>query len=268
MNKKCARFAETKCYHGDMIMPEKKTRILGVIPARFKSSRFNGKPLALIDGIPMIMRTYLQAKKSELLDKLVVATDDSKIYNYCESESIPVIMTSDNCLTGTDRIAEVATLLDYDLYINIQGDEPVIDPDSISQIAKLYNEHKDYTVYNLYKVMSDMREVNSHTIVKVIVNQNDELLYMSRLPIPYSNSSLIQKFKQQIPVYGFTKEALSIFSSYNRTLNEKFEDVEILRFVDLGYKVKMAETFVDSIAVDVPSDILKVEKFLHLKNKK
>lgn len=244
-------------------MVNKKTKILGVIPARYKSTRFEGKPLALIAGIPMIKRTYLQAKKSTLLDDLIVATDDNRIIDYCKSENMPVIMTSSNCLTGTDRLAEVATQLDYDLYINIQGDEPVIDPDSISQIINIYNQYgNEYMVYNLYKTITDMKEINSKTIIKVIVNENNDVIYMSRLPIPFSNSDLKQNFKQQIPAYGFTKDALTIFANNNKTINEQYEDVELLRFIDLGYKIKMQETTVDSIAVDIPSDIFKVENYL------
>jgi len=249
-------------------MVKKNTKILGVIPARYKSTRFEGKPLTLINRIPMIKRTYTQAKKSELLDELVVATEDTRILEYCESEGIPVIMTSDNCLTGTDRLAEVSKKLDFDLYVNIQGDEPVIDPNAISQIVDIYHQYgNEYMVYNLYKIIDDMEEVNSRTIIKVIVNEQDEVMYMSRLPVPFSNSGLIQQFKQQIPVYGFTKDALSIFSNHKKTINEQYEDVELLRFVDLGYKIKMSETKVDSIAVDVPEDVKKVEKFLEQKNK-
>lgn len=247
-------------------MVKKKTRILGVIPARYKSTRFEGKPLALINGVPMIKRTYNQTKKSEVLDELIVATDDIRILTYCESEGIPVIMTSENCLTGTDRLAEVSKKMDFDLYVNIQGDEPIIDPKAISQIVDIYHQYgNEYMVYNLYKIIDNMNEVNSHTIIKVIVNEKDEVMYMSRLPIPFSNSKLVQQFRQQIPVYGFTKDALSIFSNHKKTINEQYEDIELLRFVDLGYKIRMSKTKVDSIAVDVPSDIQKVEKFLNKK---
>jgi 3-deoxy-manno-octulosonate cytidylyltransferase (CMP-KDO synthetase) len=237
--------------------------ILGVIPARYKSTRFEGKPLVEIDGIPMIKRTFLQAQKSHLLQNLVVATEDQRIVSYCESEKIPVIMTSDNCLTGTDRLAEVAQAYAYDFYINIQGDEPVIDPVTISQVISEYEMHGDrYIAYNLYKVISDPHEINSQTIVKVVVNEHDELMYMSRLPIPFSKSGLPPKIKQQIPVYGFTRKALEIFSAQGKSCNEQFEDVELLRFVDHGHKLKMAETFADSISVDVPEDVAKVERFL------
>jgi 3-deoxy-D-manno-octulosonate cytidylyltransferase len=239
--------------------------IIGVIPARYKSTRFEGKPLVLINGIPMLKRTYLQAKKSKLLTKIIVATEDERIVDFCLSEKIPVEMTSAECLTGTDRVAEISLKYKSDLYINIQCDEPVIDPKSIEQIANLYMSSKgQYHVYNLYKVIHDETEINSNTIIKVITNHLDETMYMSRLPVPYSNSGLPPNFKQQIPVYGFTRLALEFFSSHKKTLNEQFEDIELLRFVDLGYKIKMEETSVDSIAVDVPDDIEKVVKFLNI----
>lgn len=243
-----------------------KPKILGVIPARYKSSRFEGKPLCLINGIPMIKRTYLQAKQSNLLDGLVVATEDERIKQYCEIENIPVIMTSDNCLTGTDRLAEVSKSLNYDLYVNIQGDEPVIDPKSIEEIINEYLKYEEeFIAYNLYKMITDISEVNTDTIIKVITNEKDELMYMSRLGVPFNKSNFELKYKKQICVYGFTKQALDVFSSRTKTLNEQYEDIEILRFVDMGYKVKMKETTVDSIAVDVPSDVKKVENFLEKK---
>ena len=248
---------------------ELKLSIIGVIPARYKSSRYEGKPLALINGIPMIKRTYEQAKKSKLLDELVVATEHEKIKEYCESENIPVVMTTDNCLTGTDRIAEVAQEKHFDLYVNIQGDEPVIDPKSIDEIVNEYKHYQDeYVAYNLYKVIDDESEVTANTIIKTIVNEKDELMYMSRLGIPFNKSKNKVKHKKQVCVYGFTKKALELFSSRDKTLNEQFEDIEILRFVDMGYKVKMKETFVDSIAVDIPEDVKKVEDFLNQKGLK
>jgi 3-deoxy-D-manno-octulosonate cytidylyltransferase len=238
-------------------------KILGVIPARYQSSRFEGKPLCMISGVPMIKRTYMQALRSKRLDRLIVATDDKRIEAYCKQESIPVMMTSPSCLTGTDRIAEVAQRESYDLYVNIQGDEPVIDPDSIDEIVELFLAHRDeYVAYNLYKYIDDPSETVSETIIKTVVNEKDELLYMSRLPIPFSKSGELPKYKKQVCVYGFTKKALHIFSSREKTMNEMYEDIEILRFVDMGYKVKMKRTEADSIAVDVPADVQKVEQFL------
>jgi 3-deoxy-D-manno-octulosonate cytidylyltransferase len=242
-------------------------RIIGVIPARYNSSRFQGKPLRLINGIPMIKRTYEQAKKSTLLDKLVVATDSVKIENYCNQEGIPVVMTSERHSTGTDRLSEVAKKEDYDFYINIQGDEPVIDVKSIDEIVNDYKKHtKDYEVFALYKKIDNPLEIDSDTIVKVIVSESDELIYMSRHPVPFNKSSGQVVYNKQVCVYGFTKKSLSIFSERNKTHNEQFEDIELLRFLDLGYQVKMIETVVNSIAVDIPEDIKKVEDYLNKNN--
>ena len=243
-------------------------RILGVIPARYKSSRFEGKPLYKIKNIPMIKRTYIQASKSQLLTKLIVATDSDIIEEYCNNENIPVVMTSEDCLTGTDRIAEVATKEHYDLYVNIQGDEPVIDPISIDEIVEEFKTHGDkYVAYNLYKNIDtkNTKEVEENTIIKTIVNEKDELMYMSRLGIPFNKSNIKPTFKKQVCVYGFTKKALELFSNKDKALNELHEDIEILRFLDMGYKVKMRETQVDSIAVDTPDDVKKVEQFLKTK---
>jgi 3-deoxy-D-manno-octulosonate cytidylyltransferase len=242
-------------------------KILGVIPARYNSSRFQGKPLCLINNIPMIKRTYDRVKKSELLDKLVVATDDLKIKKYCEKESIPVVMTSDKHLTGTDRLAEVAQKEYYDLYINIQGDEPIIDHHSIDQIVDDYKKNSQlYAVYNLYKKITSKDEIDANTIIKVVVNQIDELMYMSRHPIPFNKSTNKVTYNKQVCVYGFTKKALEVFSNRNKSHNEQFEDIELLRFLDLGYPIKMLETKVDSISVDVPDDVKKVEDFLKQNN--
>ncbi len=149
-----------------------------------------------------------------------------------------------------------------------KGDEPVIDPDSINEVVEEFREHgKKYVAYNLYKVIDDDSEITSPTIIKTIVNVKDELMYMSRAAVPFSKTEEEPTVKKQVCVYGFTKEALEVFSNYTKTLNEKYEDIEILRFIDLGYKVKMRQTKMDSIAVDVPSDIQKVENFLNQKDK-
>ena len=248
-------------------VPGKGLNVLCIIPARYKSSRFPGKPLIKINGVPMIKRTYIQASKSPILTDLIGATEDIRIFDYCQSEGMKVVLTSDNCLTGTDRLAEVFQMPEYknyDFYINIQGDEPVIDPEVIDQILNDYNQFGErYIAYNLYKFIDTKEEISSKTIIKVIVNENDELMYMSRLPVPYSNGTIASVHKMQVPVYGFTSRALEIFSLHQKTINEQFEDIELLRFMDLGHKIKLTETKAASIAVDVPSDILKVESFLN-----
>ena len=241
----------------------KKIKTLGVIPARYKSSRFEGKPLVKISGVPMIKRTFDRVKNSKYLDDLVVATEDERIFEYCESQGIPAEMTSDNCSTGTDRVSEIAEKKDYDFYINIQGDEPVIDPLVIDQLIDSFITNGDkYSAYNLYKPIADKTLVENENIVKVIVSELDELIYLSRLPIPYSKASPYPQYLQQVCSYGYTSKALALFRSHDKTINERFEDIELLRFTDLGFKVKMIRTSADSIAVDIPADVPKVEKFL------
>ena len=172
-------------------------------------------------------------------------------------------MTSDKCLTGTDRVSEIAEKSDYDFYINIQGDEPVIDPLVIDQLIDSFITNGDkYSAYNLYKPLTDKTLIESENIIKVIVSELDELIYLSRLPIPYSKAGLYPTHFQQVCSYGYTSNALALFRSYGKTINERFEDIELLRFIDLGFKVKMIHTSADSIAVDIPEDVSKVEKFL------
>ena len=249
-----------KKYIGPM---KKNIKTLGVIPARYKSSRFEGKPLVKISGVPMIKRTFDQVKNSKYLDDLLVATEDERIFKYCESQNIPAEMTSDNCSTGTDRVSEIAEKRNYDFYINIQGDEPVIDPSVIDQLIDSFITNGDkYSAYNLYKSVTDKTLIESENIVKVIVSELDELIYMSRLPIPYSKAGPDPNHFQQVCSYGYTPKALALFRSHGKTINERFEDIELLRFIDLGFKVKMIRTTADSVAVDIPADISKVEKFL------
>lgn len=237
--------------------------VCGVIPARYQSSRFEGKPLALIAGVPMLQRTYERVKSCPGLDHLTVATDDAKIEQFCREAGIPCVMTSSECLTGTDRVAEVARQTDYDFYVNIQGDEPVIESSTIDQVVDSYREHKnEYAAYNLFKTVDSEEEPESPSMIKVIVNEHDELLYMSRCPVPFEKGRNEVGFRKQVCVYGFTREALELFASRGKGPVEQAEDIEILRFIEMGRKVRMIETKSESIAVDRPEDIARVEAWL------
>lgn len=207
----------------------------------------------------MIKRTFERAIKSKKLNDLIIATDSQKILNFCKENSIPAILTG-HANTGTDRVALIAQKIDADLYVNIQGDEPVIDFRSIDEVIALANDEK-YAAFNLYKNI-DENEAQKSSIVKVITNEKDELLYMSRFAVPFNKSGLDLNYKKQVAVYAFKKWALEAFYGREKTLNEKFEDIEILRFLDLGFKVKMGQTKYSSIGVDFPEDILAVEDFL------
>ena len=238
-------------------------RACGVIPARYKSSRFEGKPLFPIAGVPMIKRTYDQVAKSTVLDKLIVATDDDRIAKFCQENGIPFMMTSSDCLTGTDRVAEVARRTDYNFFVNIQGDEPIIDPRTVDEVIEAYRKHRDeYIAYNLYKKVDSDDTPESNTVIKVIVNEKNELMYMSRHPVPYEKGVNERGFLKQVTVYGFTRRSLELFSSTGKSQVEKSEDIEILRFLEKGHKVMMVETELDSIAVDIPDDVKRVEAWL------
>ncbi len=238
--------------------------IIGVIPARMQSTRFPGKPLAKIAGVEMIRRTYEQAAQSQYLDKVIVATDSEVIAEFCVMNRLSVMMTSANCATGTDRVAEVAHSIRADLYVNIQGDEPVIDPAAIDAVVKAYAKHGDaYCAYNLYQPIASAEEASSPAVIKVTVNERGELVYMSRNMIPYSKAGAVDGMMRQVCVYGFTPAALGAFyMAGNKTCNEQHEDIETLRLIDLGMKVKMIETDCVSIPVDYPEDVLKVEQYL------
>jgi 3-deoxy-D-manno-octulosonate cytidylyltransferase len=241
-------------------------KVVGVIPARYSSSRFDGKPLAKINGVEMIKRTYNQVKKAKLLDQTFVATDSFKILEFCNKEKINCVLTDDNCITGTDRVINFKGNFQADIYINIQGDEPVIDPRCIDDLILEMDNDKNYDVFNMYKKIEDDTEKNSSSIIKVVLNDYNELLYMSRANIPSNKNNLNENLFKQVCVYGYRKTALEKIKYNQKSKIEKIEDIEILRFLESNIKVKMIETNYSSISVDHPSDILKVESFLQ-KNK-
>lgn len=249
-----------------MVAGVQHKKIICVIPARYKSSRFPGKPLHKIFGKEMIARTYRQVAKCSELDNIVVATDNDQIKSFCEYEDIPCVITPEECLTGTDRVAAVSKLdeyQEYEFFINVQGDEPVIDPVAVQQILKLQRDSSHYEIYNLFKLIDDKNSISSQSIIKVVTNQKNEMLYYSRLPIPFSNTRQKAKHYMQVPIYGYTRGALAAFSNRkDKTKNEQFEDVELLRFLDMGYKIKMAETTINTIAVDHLSDVPIVEDLI------
>ena len=240
-------------------------KIIGIIPARYKSSRFEGKPLADICGKPMIWWVYNQAKKVEDFFEVYVATDDIRIENYCEENEIKVIMTSFNHATGTDRICEVADKIKADLYVNIQGDEPLIEPEIIKKAIFPFYKDKDLKVSNLMTIIKNPIEVINSTIPKVITNNENVGIFLTRSPSPYPKGSIEYNYYKQVCVYGFKPEALKFFKEHSRGKIEKIEDIEILRFIENGYKVQYIEVDSDNIAVDTKKDLEKVIKIMNNK---
>lgn len=237
-------------------------KIIGVIPARYKSSRFEGKPLADICGKPMIWWVYNQAIKVKEFYEVYVATDDDLIFKTCQNLGMKVIMTSDEHKTGTDRIGEVARKIDADLYVNIQGDEPMIEPETIVEAIKPFYENKKLQVSNLMTIIKDPVDVVNFTVPKVITNKDGIGIYLTRSAAPYPKGSIDYSYYKQVCVYGFTKEALDYYCSNPRGKVESIEDIEILRFIEGGYKVQFIEVDSDTVAVDTPIDLEKVRKIM------
>ncbi len=244
-------------------MLKRKNYFLLVIPARYKSKRFPGKPLAKIKNIPMIKRTYMRCLMATKKKNIIVATDDMRIKKYCINNDIPVSLTSNKCLTGTDRIIDIARKKKYDFYINIQGDEPIFNPSDIKNIIKKLKKYPQH-VLNGYCEIKDKKIFKSKDIPKVIIGKNSDLLFMSRKPIP--SNSFNKKLKtfplRQVCAYSYPRKLLLKFSRKQKTYLENLEDIEILRFLELGISVKMLKMSSDSISVDRPEDIKKVEKKL------
>ncbi|MDA9697474.1 3-deoxy-manno-octulosonate cytidylyltransferase [Candidatus Pelagibacter sp.] len=236
-----------------------------VIPARYKSKRLPGKPLANIGGLPMIVRTYNQCAKVVSKDKIIVATDNLKIKNLCDEYNIKSIITSNKCLTGTDRVAEVAKKIKCNFYINVQGDEPFFNPHDLKMLIK-QAEKKPKEVINGYTEIKDRKLFFSSSIPKVVFDNKEYLLYMSRGPIPSNKALEFKKAWRQVCAYSFPRKALIDFTeAKNKTPIESLEDIEILRFLEKGYKVKMIKMSNKSLAVDNNEDLEKAKIYLKYK---
>lgn len=237
-----------------------------VIPARYASGRFPGKPLADINGLPMILRTYNQCLKATNKKKIFVATDDLRIKNLCKSKNINVVMTSKKCLTGTDRVAEFAKKIKADVYINVQGDEPIFNP---TDIKNLIHETKKYPndVINGYTKIKDEKQFRSGNVPKVVFRKDGRLLYMSRSPIPVTKKQKFITAWRQVCAYSLPRKALIAFSATKKkTPLEQIEDCELIRFLELGFEIRMIKMTSVSIPVDIKEDLAKVKKILK-KNK-
>ena len=240
-------------------------KFLVVIPARYQSKRLPGKPLAKIGGLPMIVRTYNQCIKVVSKDKVIIATDSLKIKKVCDEYKIKSLITSSKCLTGTDRVAEVAKKTKCKFYINVQGDEPFFNPNDLKKLIK-EAEKKPKEIINGYTEIKDKKLFFSPSIPKVVFDKKGYLLYMSRGPIPSNKALEFKKAWRQVCAYSFPRKALFDFSKIkNKTPIEYFEDIEILRFLEQGYRVKMIKMSNKSLAVDNKEDLEKAKIYLKYK---
>lgn len=241
-------------------------KIIGVIPARYQSSRFPGKPLADICGKPMIWWVYQQCRKVKDFDMVYVATDDDKIFQICSNFGIEAVMTSDKHKTGTDRIGEVARKIPADLIVNIQGDEPLLEPDTIRAAIKPFYDNPNLKISNLMTKIKDPIDVINFTVPKVITNKEGIGIYLTRATAPYPKGSLNYTYYKQVCVYGFKPDALQFYcdygAEYGKAKVEAIEDIEILRFIENGYKVQYIEVDSETVAVDTPNDLAKVRAIM------
>jgi len=235
--------------------PPKK--ILGVIPARYNSTRLPGKALREIAGRPMIHWVYLNAKRSPLLTDLVVATDSPEIERSCEAGGIPVFITGEHP-SGTDRVHEVLTRTDADFYVNIQGDEPTLRPDHLELMLQPFFDGNDAQVTTL-KVAISPEEAADPNNVKVVTSDHHSALYFSRYPIPYDRAGTggVQHFKH-IGLYAYTRDALVRYHTLPQSSLELSESLDQLRFLQNGVPIYVAETPYDTVGVDTEADLQRV----------
>ena len=233
-----------------------------IIPARYDSSRFKGKPLIDLCGVPMIVRTYRQCVKVCPSEKVFVACDDERIKKVCEQYGIKVLMTSSNCLTGTDRVAECAQKVDADVYINVQGDEPVFNAKDLEIFINAVHKFPTEILNGVCEI-DDEELFRSPTVPKVVMRADGRLLYISRAAIPTNKKNEFIKSWRQVCVYAFPKKTLVTFAGQKvKTPLEQIEDIEIIRFLELGLEVRLIPLSSESLAVDVPDDIAQVEQVI------
>lgn len=241
-------------------------KFLGVIPARYGSSRFEGKPLEVIAGKPMIEWVYKRALKSGL-DKVVVATDDIRIEEAVKKFGGEAVMTSTAHETGTDRIAEVAEKYsNYDVIINIQGDEPLIKGELIDSLMEPFLNEKDLQMATLKYRLDSMDDVDNVNHVKVVTDKNDYAIYFSRSPIPFPRNKVEGVYYKHIGIYAYKRDFVIEYASMEQTPLELSESLEQLRVLENGYKIKVLETKDKILGVDTPEDLVKVINYVKENN--
>lgn len=247
-------------------------KVVAIIPARYASSRLKGKALLTIADKPMIQHVYERAKKASLVNNVIVATDDKKIFDAVEGFAGNAAMTSPLHRTGTDRIAEVADNMDAEIIVNVQGDEPLIEPEMIDEAIRPLLQSSDILMSTLKKKITDEDELKNPNIVKVVTDKEGFAIYFSRFPIPYvragsQKSSALGGRSQKkdihykhIGLYVYRKDFLLKFAKMKPTSLEEAEKLEQLRALENGYKIKVIETQYSSIGVDTQEDLERVRK--------
>jgi 3-deoxy-manno-octulosonate cytidylyltransferase (CMP-KDO synthetase) len=235
-------------------------KIIGIIPARYASVRFPGKPLAMIGSISMIERVYRQALKSKMLNHVVIATDDERIKKHVETFKGNVAMTSPDHQSGTDRCAEVINKENekWDIVINIQGDEPYIDPEQIDLLISCFDDEQAQ-IATLVKKIRNKEDIKNPNIVKVVKDVNNHAMYFSRSEIPYNKNKEGDYYFSHIGIYGYKMDILEKISNLHQSRLEQMESLEQLRWLENGYSIKTAISDHENISVDTPEDLEKLK---------
>ena len=238
-------------------------KVVGVIPCRYASSRLPGKSLALINDNPMMWHVYQRCLESGVLDEVYIATDDERIELEAKNLGLNVVMTLGNHATGTDRVCEVAEIIKSDFYVNIQGDEPLIDPMAIKLVTNAIVNCSDPLVQasNAYAPLTNPSDVVDTNVVKVITDAESNALAYSRQPIPFPKSGRAS-YLRQLGLYAFKKSGLQIYAEQLPQYLENVEGVEMYRLLEHGFRIKMIKTNDDSVSVDTFDDLIRVQAMM------
>lgn len=236
-------------------------KIVAVIPARYESSRFPGKPLADICGKPMVQWVYDEAEKAGCFDRVIVATESEIIVSKCKELGMEVMLTSDAHPTGTDRVAEVARKVDADVYVIIMGDEPLIKAEDEKSLIAVFDE-KSADAVMLTEKFKDPVDVANTTTIKLAINDEGYLIFMSRSVIPYPKESLGYPIYKNVGCYALRKEALEFFLNTKPGNIERAEGIELLRLLENHKRIMTVEIDSESMAVDTPKDLARVQRMI------
>ena len=237
-----------------------------IIPARYDSTRFPGKPLCPLKGKPLIQHVYENSKQSRLVREVIVATDSETIFERVLAFGGKAVMTDKNHPSGTDRIAEVAASLDYDIIVNVQGDEPLIRPEMIDDVITALDDTRA-SIGTLIKKIEVPGEILDYNVVKVVFDKEKFAVYFSRAPIPFhAHHSEIRtpEYYKHIGIYSYRRDVLLALAGMEPTELEKVEKLEQLRAIENGLKIRVKETFLETFGVDTPEDLERVEKWLNI----
>lgn len=244
--------------------------VVGVIPARYASSRFQGKVLADICGKPMLQHVWEAAERALFVDEVLVACDDQRVFDACATFGARAVMTAIDHACGTDRIREAVKNIDARYVINIQADEPLLKPVMIDMVVRaLLDDPKAYMA-TLMKKIENAQEITDPNVVKVVADKSGRALYFSRAAIPYraATSDVTEPvYYKHIGMYGYTKEFLFTYKNLAQSALEKTEKLEQLRALQEGYSIKVVETRYDTIGVDTPEDLERVKQYMREMNK-